>query len=613
MKLKRSTVGVILIIFIIVSAIIVASEIHFSGRFYPHSIIGGEDVSGKTFDEVFKKLDMAATRIEHEGFVVRIASSTIKIPSFSQGLTPDTVVEYFSIGDWKGVLQKAYDLGRQGNILRRMSERLGLLFSPMEVTLPYTLQESALNSLLTREIGAVVARRQEAYIKAVGATIEIVPEVNGQSINQEAIISQLRSNLETLDTSPSFKIFATTDRAVITAKKLELIVDFARSLASRSYAILKFDGFSSYVSGPMLASWLTLNDKEGVSLTLNQKKLEEYVRAKVDPYVDSAPQNSRFEMQGDSLVEIVAGTSGQTVDLSSLNQQLVGALLKMYLTSAFGGKSFDAINPIILTVNLIPEDPKITEKTIAEYGIKDLVGTVTTNFKGSTADRAHNIKAGLDHINGLLIAPGQEFSTVRAIGEVTEEEGYVKEYVIKGNESIKELGGGLCQISTTLFRLALNAGLPITERVNHKYVVGYYGPGLDATIYGPHPDLKFVNDTKGYLLLQGRIEGGNSLVLEFYGQKDDRKAEVTVPVITNRIPPPDAKFIPTLDLRLGVQKCTEHARYGQTTDATSTVTYADGRQRVQQFHSVYTPWAQVCLVGVSLTAPLTQSSDEGVH
>ena len=115
-------------------------------------------------------------------------------------------------------------------------------------------------------------------------------------------------------------------------------------------------------------------------------------------------------------------------------------------------------------------------------------------------------------ITGILIAPGQEFSTANTIGEVTEEEGFVKEYVITGGQTVKELGGGLCQLATTLFRMALNTGLPITERVNHAYVIPYYGPGLDATVYGPHPDFRFVNDTGNYILLQGTAKN-NEVIL----------------------------------------------------------------------------------------------------
>jgi vancomycin resistance protein YoaR len=129
-------------------------------------------------------------------------------------------------------------------------------------------------------------------------------------------------------------------------------------------------------------------------------------------------------------------------------------------------------------------------------------------------------------------------------------------------------------------------------------VVGYYGPGLDATIYGPHPDLRFLNDTENYLLLQSKVEG-DELIFEIYGQKDGRIAKVSEPTIFNRIAPPPPKYIPTNELPLGQEQCTETARYGMSTEATYMVEYPDGTVREQVFNSTYRPWRKVCLIGVA--------------
>jgi len=195
-------------------------------------------------------------------------------------------------------------------------------------------------------------------------------------------------------------------------------------------------------------------------------------------------------------------------------------------------------------------------------------------------------------------APGEEFSAVNAIGEVTKEAGFVEEYVIYGNKTQKEIGGGLCQLATTLFRLALDTGLQITERMNHRYVISYYGAGLDATIYGPHPDLRFVNDTGNYLLLQG-VAQNNKVTFEFYGVKDGRLVEISKPVLYNWVSPPPTKYVAAYNLPAGRVRCTEIAHTGVTTDATYTVTYATGQKKITNFHSVYQPWQKVCLIGVS--------------
>ncbi len=250
----------------------------------------------------------------------------------------------------------------------------------------------------------------------------------------------------------------------------------------------------------------------------------------------------------------------------------------------------------------IPEDtvfePKnVTLENMTEYGLVDLLGTASTSFKGSSADRIKNIEVGLSKLHGRVIAPGEEFSTVESIGYVNADEGYTQEFIIRNGQSIKEFGGGLCQIATTLFRATLDAGLPVTERVNHSYVVGYYGPGLDATIYGPHPDLRFVNDTGDYVVLKGRIDG-DRLVFEFYGKSDGRKATISEPEISNKIEPLPTKYIYTEELPPAEEFCTENRRQGLTAKVDYTVVHSDGEIKKQTFKSTYAPWQAVCYVGV---------------
>jgi vancomycin resistance protein YoaR len=128
-----------------------------------------------------------------------------------------------------------------------------------------------------------------------------------------------------------------------------------------------------------------------------------------------------------------------------------------------------------------------------------------------------------------LIKPEEEFSFNKIIGKVSPKKGYLPELVIKNNRTVAEYGGGLCQISTTCFRAALYSGLPITERRPHAYAVKYYNPqGTDATIYPPHPDLRFINDTPNYILIQTKIEG-NILTFDFYGTDDGREVKIIGP------------------------------------------------------------------------------------
>ncbi|MBU4332454.1 VanW family protein, partial [Patescibacteria group bacterium] len=230
---------------------------------------------------------------------------------------------------------------------------------------------------------------------------------------------------------------------------------------------------------------------------------------------------------------------------------------------------------------------------------------------GSPTNRRHNIGVGANKLNGLLIAPDEEFSLVQTLGEVNAATGYLPELVIKGNETIPEYGGGLCQIGTTAFRVAIYSGLPITERRPHSYRVSYYEPaGMDATIYNPRPDLKFTNDTGNYILFTTEIDS-DILTFHFYGTNDSRKIEVeNPPRIWNIKYPGPTKIIETLNLEPGEKKCTERAHNGADTLFTRKITYADDREPLEEeWFSRYVPWQAVCLLGVEELSTATSTEE----
>lgn len=170
-------------------------------------------------------------------------------------------------------------------------------------------------------------------------------------------------------------------------------------------------------------------------------------------------------------------------------------------------------------------------------GINELIAKGKSNFSGSPKNRRHNINVGVEKFKGLIIQKGEEFSFNKYLGPVEAENGFLPELVIKRTGTVPELGGGLCQVSSTTFRAAMEAGLPITQRRNHAYAVQYYSPqGTDATIYPGVVDLKFLNDTPGAILVWPYFTDKDNLVFEFYGTKDSRQVALEKPVQYDRKP-----------------------------------------------------------------------------
>nr|WP_027892101.1 VanW family protein [Calidithermus chliarophilus] len=235
-------------------------------------------------------------------------------------------------------------------------------------------------------------------------------------------------------------------------------------------------------------------------------------------------------------------------------------------------------------------------------GVRELISEATTTFYGSIPSRIYNIAHASAKLDGVLIPPDTTFSYLQTVGEISARTGFREAYVIVGDKTETGVGGGVCQTSTTLFRAAYFAGLPILERRPHSYQVGYYSPtGLDAAVYYPTQDLKFKNDTPGYILIQTQVRGYRT-TYRFFGTKD-RDTTWTKPLVRNVIPAPPTRFIVDASLRYGQRKQIDFSAPGAQVTVYRTVTFDDGRVVKDSLFSQYRPWAAVYLVGPTPPPP----------
>lgn len=258
------------------------------------------------------------------------------------------------------------------------------------------------------------------------------------------------------------------------------------------------------------------------SLYLQSDLLQNYLKS-LSEKVHRDPQNAKLKMEAGKVSVFVLSQKGIDLDIPASQKKITDYLKK---------KKTDAS----LTLVYSEIEPEIKTNSIENMGITDLIGEGTSNFAGSPPNRVHNIQVATKRYDGLLIKPGEEFSFIKNLGDVDAEHNYLPELVIKNNKTEPEFGGGICQVSTTIFRAAVYSGLEITARKNHAYPVSYYNPqGMDATVYIPRPDLRFINNTPGYILIQTKIEG-TQLTFDFYGTNDGRKTNIIGPKITQRNP-----------------------------------------------------------------------------
>ncbi|GBF05381.1 VanW-like protein [Deinococcus aerius] len=215
-----------------------------------------------------------------------------------------------------------------------------------------------------------------------------------------------------------------------------------------------------------------------------------------------------------------------------------------------------------------------------------------STFAGSPGFRVQNIRVGAGKLHGTWVAPGAEFNFNMRVGRIDAAGGFVRGYVITGRTLSLEDGGGLCQVSTTVFRAAHAAGLPITERHAHSYQVAYYDPpGLDAAVYAPSKNLRWRNDTAGPLLVQASWDlSRRELRIDLFGRPDGRKVWVAAPRQADVRPPPPPAFVADANLRPGETRRLDMPAPGSRVSVARQVRYADGRVVRDETRSVYRPW-----------------------
>lgn len=259
-------------------------------------------------------------------------------------------------------------------------------------------------------------------------------------------------------------------------------------------------------------------------------------------------------------------------------------------------------------------DPKTGDENIDNMGIVELIGRGESFYKGSIPGRIHNVILAASRASGVLIAPGETFSFNNTIGDISAATGYKSAYIIKNGRTELGDGGGVCQVSTTIFRAALNAGLEIVERKPHSYRVAYYEqggfkPGLDATVFSPSVDLKIKNTTDHHILIQAVTDPDNyHLTYEIYGKKDGRVVELSDIRTLSQSPAPPPLYQEDPTLPNGQIKQVDYAATGAKTTFDYKVTKnGEVLGASTTFNNNYRPWQAVYLYGPGTAVPTPPS------
>lgn len=387
----------------------------------------------------------------------------------------------------------------------------------------------------------------------------------------------------------AFTLKSQQTTATLSAQELQFGYD-AELLATQAKSIGRSEDLLTNMS--IILQAYMQNVQLPAAYTYSKQSLET-VYTDLKEKIDIKPVDPLFNFENNRVVSFRLGSDGRTVDDDTLTEVILAQSRSALLSE----------QPQVITIAIptrrVPS--AVAEDKAKNMGIKEVVGEGTSRFIGSIENRIFNISLAATRLNGTIIKPGEVFSFNKAVGDISVFTGYRQAYVISGGKTVLGDGGGVCQVSTTLFRAALNAGLPIVERNPHAYRVSYYeaetGPGIDAAIYTPSLDLKFKNDTPNHLLIQTYIDlQTQRLTFALYGTKDDREVSVSKPVITSETPAPEPSYQDDPNLPKGEVKQVDFAASGANVYFTRSVS-KDGETKVDKFASHYRPWQAVYLRG----------------
>ena len=590
--------GGLLLFFTLLFAVVIGYDIYHAGQVYPGISLAGVDLSGLSQDEAADLLSLNLVypeqgRIAFDGDQVWPA----KPAELGLYLDPQTSAA------------AAYSVGRQGDPFTRLSNQFLAWYKGVDLP-PLLVYDER---IAYRYLGSIAAQVDQPTIEASlsvnGEDVVVTPGQVGRSVDVEATLAPLEAQLRSLTDGVIPVVMRETSPVILDASEQ---AEIAQQILSDPL-ILEIPHAQEGDPGPWtferqtLAGMMTIEiveTPEGAryQVGLDAESLRSFLQD-IGSDFERGAANARFIFNDD------------TSQLEVIQPAVIGRTLDVDAT-------IDAINQQVAqgdhTVSLVFDytDPAVGDDATAEQlGITELVSVDASYFYGSSAARIQNIQTASSQFHGVLVPPGGTFSMGEILGDVSLDNGYAEALIIFGNRTIKGVGGGVCQVSTTLFRTVFFGGYPVDERYSHAYRVSYYEQtasgnvnpklaGLDATVFVPVVDFKFTNDTPNWLLMETYVNApARKLTWKFYSTSDGRTVDWDTTGLMNVVEPPKPLYQENPELKKGQIKQVDWEAEGADVAVYRTV-HRDGQVYFEdEFSTHYMPWRAVYEYGPGTKIP----------
>ncbi len=558
-----------------------------------------------------ESIDIGALRLEEAEQLIALrcreysaqTNLAIRIEGKTWRFTPQQLGASYDIAE---TLANAYSVGRRGSPFQRLSEQAAALTRGIVRPLALDINEGKQKALLADLTSRVSQPMKNAGLKIESLRVVTTPAAPGRELDQEKTAALLAGRFASLSSEPLELALEATSPAILESDlaaakaKAELMLSGPLTLKYTEHNWTWHDGpiaqtkqRSWQLDQAAIADMISFKEAIGqdgrslVTVVIDKERAAAY-GAKLALQVEQEPRDARFHWEDGRLTPIIASQEGRKLDVDTFLARFEAAVAS-------------AANRTV-ELPIVVSKPGVAMEEIQEMGIKDKIeerSTIYTYAGDSFLERADNIRLAAKKLNGVVVPPGEVFSFNEAIGEVSEEAGYKIGFAIIDGNTVPDVGGGVCQASTTVFQTVFWAGYPIVERHPHAYRMRRYEPppGLDATVYPPTVDLKFKNNTAASLLIQARTDD-TRLYVSLYGTKPSWSVRIEEPVLTNVVPAdPTVITEYSRELAKGRQIWVERAEDGVDIAITRVISQEGKEISRDRFFSSYTPQRNVLVIG----------------
>jgi vancomycin resistance protein YoaR len=575
---KKALIGptgiTLLAVSLVVAASAVAFESSFGDKILPGVVAANIPLGGLKLEAATQKLETALLKAAAPQLTVRAGTQSLVWNTRELGWKPDA----------RATATLAQEIGRRGTVFKQIQDRLNALAGKIETPLQAKMDEATVRNEFSKLAKPFLVPAKNATIQLEAGRFSVTPDRIGQGLNLEPSIraymqdpSITKLNLKVVPVAAehtSSEFIALAERANALLRPLKLTYIAPGNSSNTSIRVLT-----------ALEVAKLFRIKNG-SLEAIPENIQDRLERVANAFDQPARQARYVRYQGQLVVKPEA--RGWKLDLKTAQSLLAEEVLR--------SDSAEVILPVI------GDEPRVAAQTLPKLTGLTLISEATTTYYGSSRERMINVATATGKLDGYVVPAGQEFNFNEAVGPIELENGFAEALVISAGRTVKGVGGGVCQASTTAFRALYKAGLPVLERNQHAYRVHWYDPlvGLDAAVYQPSLNMRMQNDTAGPLLIRTETLPGRTTV-RVYGQPSDRKVVISNASILSRTPHPPPAFEFDRTLPPGARKQVDWAEDGFRVRVTRTVTDAKG-SKTDVTASDYRAWRAVYAVGPTARA-----------